>query len=418
MNREIDRRSQARFRLALAALILFGLGVIAAALRLAPRVVPDVYVLNDFYDYYIGARLFWDGHYPCGVTPEFARLAQQYGVRFMWGTGYNYPPVLVLLLWPFLLLRPEPAAWVWAGASLLTLGILVYLVARRVSGPWRSLLVTCYMLSYTPVIYSIGSGQVNILVLAALTAYLLARSDGIRAAGLALASLVKVFPALFTGKEILQGRFRFALLSAALMVGALVIPAVLRGPGVVVDYFTRVLPEINHAFHADMSNQSLNGLFSRLLADPTLAGLAVPHGVLVAADLIATAAILAGLLFVTWRRRYDEPVLTLLWLAGLTLIAGRNMFWNFAPCVFIGIYLIVGWEGLAGWQRGLFIASALITNLLWHFVYALGYAMTPADLPLPRLVFTLIFSLGTVSLVLKAAALLGEPRGRRREILG
>jgi hypothetical protein len=206
-----------------------------------------------------------------------------------------------------------------------------------------------------------------------------------------------------------------ALLSLAVMAGVLLIPAILRGPGVVLDYFFQVLPRLNHTFNPDMSNQSLNGMLSRLLSDPGYSALVVPEWVLASLGLAVTLLLLAGLVIVTLRRRYAEPVLTLIWLAGLTLIAGRNMYWNFAPCVFIGIYLILRWEALAGWQRALFISSALISNLLWHVLYGVGYAAVPADLPIPRALFVLLFSAGTVSLVLAAGPLLGmrrEPAAR------
>jgi hypothetical protein len=392
---------------ALIVMIAGSLAVILLMLLLQPRLAPKAVRFNDFYDYYIGCRLFWDFRFPYGVTPDFARLAGEYGVNFMWGTGYDYPPFLVVVMWPLLLLPPERAAWLWTAVSVAALGMLTYLIARRIEGPWRKLLAGFYILSYTPVLYSIGSGQVNIAVLCMLSLYLLGRRDGVRATGLALATLIKVFPGLFVVKDALRRRFRLALLSLAVMAGVLLIPAIVRGPRLVLDYFIQVLPTLNHTFNPDMSNQSLNGMFSRLLSDPGYSSLAAPEWVLTSAGLAATAAILAGLCIATVRRRYDEPVLTLIWLAGLTLIAGRNMYWNFAPCVYIGVYLIRRWEALAGWPRALFIGSALISNLLWHFLYGLGHATTPADLPIPRPPFVLLFSLGTLSLVLAAGALLG-----------
>lgn len=415
-NATSQTRASGSSHLALIGLIIAAMGIILTALLLAPSVVPAAHLFNDFYDYYIGSRLFWDGKYPYGVTPDFVRLVGQYGIHFMWGTGYDYPPFLTVVFWPLLLLPPEPAAWLWASASLVALGTLIYLVARRVEGRWRKLVVAFYMLSYTPVLYSIGSGQVNIAVLCLMAAYLLGRTEWLRVVGLAIASLIKVFPGLFVGKEILQRHFRFALLCVATMAGILLIPAILRGPGQVVTYFTQVVPELNHAFNPDMSNQSLNGMFSRLFSDPWLSHLAVPGQVLTAAGLALSLVILAGLCVLTLQRRYDEPVLSLIWLAGLTLIAGRNTFWNFAPCVFIGVYLIGHWEALAGWQRWLFIASALISNLLWHVGYGLGFETVPADLAIPRALFVLIFSLGTVSLVLEAAALFGLPAAKWKHL--
>jgi hypothetical protein len=175
----------------------------------------------------------------------------------------------------------------------------------------------------------------------------------------------------------------------------------------VVDYFFKVLPDLNHIFAPDVGNQSLNGAFARLLSDPWQTTLVVPDQVLSALDLLSLAVILAGLVVLTLRRRYEDFVLTLLWLAGLTLIAGKNSFWNFAPCIFIGVFLLRRWDALARWQRGLFIASAVISNFLWYPVYLGGFSLVPADLPIPRLLFVLIFSAGTVSLLLEVAALLG-----------
>ncbi len=174
-----------------------------------------------------------------------------------------------------------------------------------------------------------------------------------------------------------------------------------------VDYFIRVLPQLNHIFAPDVGNQSLNGAFSRLLSDPWQTALAVPDWVLTAADMLSLLMIITALVVLTLRRRCDEFVLSLIWLAGLTLIAGKNSFWNFAPCMFIGVYLIQRWLDLARWQKWCFIASALISNLFWYPIYLAGFNLVPADLPIPRVLFVLIFSAGAASLFLEVAVLLG-----------
>jgi Glycosyltransferase family 87 len=395
--------------LALIAMIIAWLGIILTALLLVPRLVPEAYRFNDFYDYYIGSRLFWDGKYPYGVTPDFLALNRQYGLRFLWATGYSYPPLLAMAFGPLLILRPDTATWVWAGASMVAFCVLVYLVARRGQGPWRRVVVGFYLLSYAPAIYSIGAGQINIAMLYLMAGYLLGSADWQRVVGLSLASMIKVYPILFLVKEAFQRRFRFVLLCLVVMAILMLVPAILRGPGLVVDYFTRVLPQLNRTFAPDVGNQSLNGAFSRLLSDPWQTTLAVPAWVLTAADLLSLLVIVAALVILTLRRRYEEYVLSLIWLAGLTLIAGKNSFWNFAPCMFIGVYLIQCWFDLAYWQKWLFVVSALISNLFWYPVYLGGFSLVPADLPIPRALFVLVFSAGAVSLLLEVAVLLGLP---------
>jgi hypothetical protein len=409
-NTEAQRSANRNANLALITMIVAWLGIILGALLLVPRVVPAGYRFNDFYDYYIGSRLFWDGKYPYGVTSDFLALTRQYGLRFIWATGYSYPPFLAMAFGPLLLLRPETAAWLWVGASMVAFCVLVYLLARRVEGPWRRVVVGFYLLSYAPAVYSIGAGQVNIAVLYLMAGYLLGRAEWQRVVGLSLASMIKVYPILFLVKETFQRRFRFVMVCIAVMAALMLAPAILRGPGLVVDYFTRVLPYLDHIFAPDVGNQSLNGMFSRLLSDPWQTMLAGPDWVLTAADLLSLLVILAGLVLLTLRRRYEESVLSLIWLAGLTLIAGKNSFWNFAPCMFIGVHLIKRWHDLARWQQWLFVVSALISNLLWYPVYLGGFDLVPADLPIPRLLFVLIFSAGTVSLVLEVAVLLALPK--------
>jgi hypothetical protein len=403
---EAQRRTHRDANLALIAMIVAWLSIILSALLLVPRVVPAGYRFNDFYDYYIGSRLFWDGKYPYGVTTDFLALTRQYGLRFIWATGYSYPPFLAMVFGPLLLLRPETAAWLWVGASMLGFCVLVYLVARRVEGPWRKVVVGFYLLSYAPAVYSIGAGQVNIAVLYLMAGYLLGRAEWQRVMGLSLASMIKVYPILFLVKETLRRRLRFVMVCVAVMAALMLAPAILRGPSLMVDYFTRVLPYLDHIFTPDVGNQSLNGMFSRLLSDRWQSILAVPDWVLTAADLLSLVVILTGLVLLTVRDRYEEFVLSLIWLAGLTLIAGKNSFWNFAPCMFIGVYLIQRWHDLARWQQGLFVVSALISNFLWHPIYLGGFNLVPADLPIPRLLFVLIFSAGTLSLVLEVAVLL------------
>ena len=129
------KRRSRNANLALIALIMGWLGIITAALALAPKVAPESYRFNDFWDYYIGSRLFWDGKYPYGVTADFLALIRQYGLRFMWATGYSYPPFLAMAFGPMLLMPPETAAWIWAGVSMAAFCVLVYLISRRVEGP-------------------------------------------------------------------------------------------------------------------------------------------------------------------------------------------------------------------------------------------------------------------------------------------
>ena len=409
-NTEAQRHAMRYANLALIAMIVGWLGLAVAALIWIPRLVPEAYRFNDFYDYYIGSRLFWDGKYPYGVTADFLALTKTYGIRFLWATGYSYPPFLAMAFGPLLLLPPETAAWLWAGANLAGFGVLVFLVARRVDNRRRKLEVGFYVLTYAPLLYSIGAGQANIAVVYLIAAYLYGSAEWLRVVGLSLASMIKVYPVLFLVKDAVQRRFRFVLLSLVVMAIVMVVPAILRGPGLVVDYFTRVLPYLNHIFAPDVGNQSLNGAFSRLLSDPSQTALTVPDWVLTAADMLSLLAILTGLVVLTLRRRYEKTILSLIWLAGLTLIAGKNSFWNFAPCVFIGVYLLHRWGSLARWQRGLFVASALISNLLWYPIYLGGFELVPADLPIPRLLFVLIFSAGTISLLLEVAALMGMRR--------
>jgi hypothetical protein len=410
---EADRRTERYANLALIALIIAWLALILTALIVAPLLVPGSYRFNDFWDYYIGSRLFWDGKYPYGVTTDFLALSRQYGLHFMWATGYSYPPFLAMAFGPLLLLPPQTAAWVWAGASMIGFCVLVYLITRGVKGPWRRVVVGLYLLSYAPAVYTIGSGQVNVAILYLIAGYLLGTAQWQRVLGLSLASMIKVYPVLFLVKETVQRHIRFVLWCVLVLVLVLLAPAVLRGTGMVFDYFFRVLPDLNHIFAPDVGNQSLNGAYSRLLSDPWQMGLAVPDRVLSGLDLFSLAAILAGLVILTVRRRFDDYVLTLIWLAGLTLVAGKNSFWNFAPCMFIGVYLLQKWDGLAGWQRALFIASAAISNLLWYPIYLGGFDLVPGDLPIPRLLFVLIFSAGTISLLLEVAALFGLPAPTR-----
>jgi hypothetical protein len=389
------------------ALIITWLGIILAALLMTPRLAPEAYRFNDFWDYYIGSRLFWDGKYPYGVTPDFLALIRQYQLRFIWATGYSYPPFLAMAFGPLLLLSPETAAWIWTGASMAAFCVLVYLLTRRTEGPWRRVVVGFYILTYAPAVFSIGAGQVNIAILYLMAGYLLGRTEWQRVLGLSIASMIKVYPILFLAKETLQRRFKFVAASVAVMAALMLVPALLRGPSLVVDYFTRVLPYLDHIFAPDVGNQSLNGAFSRLLSDPWLTTLTVPSRMLTTLDMLSLVVILSGLVMLTLRRRYADYVLTLIWLAGLTLVAGKNSFWNFAPCMFIGLHLLQNWEELTTWQRGLFIASAVISNFLWYFVYVAGFSIVPATFPVPRLLFVVIFSAGSISLLLEVGALLG-----------
>ncbi|MDQ6901004.1 MAG: DUF2029 domain-containing protein [Candidatus Dormibacteraeota bacterium] len=285
-------------------------------------------LFNDFYTYWAAARILGRGGdpYDINLVNHVLRVA---GVHSTVGAvGYSYPLLLAELLRPLALLPPRTAAILFTAASLAAFGVAMYLLLEPLSraATWELLLLATGAGLFAPVNGSLYFGQVNLIVLSLLA---LAFHRIVRPGALAVASAIKLYPAVALAAFGAQGRRAFRPLLGALTASLLliVVPNLSR-------HQWRYEGTVGRMLQPDTfwTNQSLNGFFSRLsLASqwtrPPLPGLAVTGPMLVVCALFGLLAV--GV--IGWRRGnpWDAGFALLLCLG--VVIAPGNSLWNFTP---------------------------------------------------------------------------------------
>jgi hypothetical protein len=153
--------------------------------------------------------------------------------------AYLYPPLLATLVAPIAALFADfrAAMWVWAagGAGLTVVATWTVARAAGIRQPRAVLLLIAATFALAPVIFELIMGNVHLLLLGLLgTAWLALRRGSVQGellAGIAIAvaSLVKVFPAVLLLWLLLTGRWRAAF--AAIGAGAAIVVATLPVTG-------------------------------------------------------------------------------------------------------------------------------------------------------------------------------------------
>ncbi len=194
--------------------------------------------------------------------------------------NYPNPPVMALVLRPFYRLEPTTGALVWFGLKAILAGVSIAWAVRLAQGTrpmpdWAVGLVVLFSLH--PILGDLSHGNVNILiaflVIAALQ-LLSWRWDILAGLTLALAIACKVTPALFL-PYFLWKRWWKALASASvgLVLWLVVVPGAAlgfeRNTALLQSWFdTMVKPfVVEGRITSEHANQSLPGLFTRLLTD-------------------------------------------------------------------------------------------------------------------------------------------------------
>jgi hypothetical protein len=249
--------------------------------------------------------------------------------------GFKYPPVFAYLLQPFARLSHRAGQWTWFGLNLAflaaLLGLCVRLTGSALARRYWGVLVFAAVLA-PPTRLTLQLGQMSLLMALLLVgAYALARRHA-RLAGLllAVAGMIKLYPALLAAAFLLYGPRRVALWAAAW--AALLVAAFLPvyGTAHYRAFLDALILSSNHAYGAEF-NLSFVGFWSRLLSRTPYA---VP---LVDAPLLArTLVVLSGLaalavcVAATGRPRSSgmAPLEYSLWLCAMLLLSPINGCYN------------------------------------------------------------------------------------------
>jgi hypothetical protein len=251
---------------------------------------------SDFALYYLDGRAFWEGRNP--YTPaDFVLVHSQFRLPGIEADRSNDPPAFILLVAPLSRLRYDRAYWLWALINMAALAgallLLLHSLSRNLdrSSLW---IIGALALLYHPVNvnWSFGQSKIIILFLLALTLHGIESGyAAVAGTSLALATLLRLFPALLFGYLILQHQWRIVLYAgAALLIGAIG-TLLIVGPGFGLEFF-QALPYLTSASVVrNLGDIAPYAAVMRLFAGlSTRPGLVLPH------DLLRLMAWVPGLL--------------------------------------------------------------------------------------------------------------------------
>jgi len=267
------------------ALLLFLLLLVPFAYNYGYGIASQQHV--DFPCFYVAATLAFEQRVSPYDYEVFSRQWEETVTGFP--IRYTYPPPNLLMVYPLTLLPYQAAQTLFLILNLLFFLILIWLVFAIGQWPLGSLFglfAIGYMFAYYPVTSVLRSGQINLLVivLLGLSWYLYKRgkSDILVAASLALAILLKTYPALFLLYYLLKRRMKivlYALGIIALVSAAtyLVLPSHLWS-----DWVTQILLQSTVGDKpiagillgaSDWENQTIHGFTARLFGESGFHGL-------------------------------------------------------------------------------------------------------------------------------------------------
>lgn len=229
---------------------------------------------QDFPSYYFAARLAFD-HALSPYTHQNWLLAGEISNQFVW--PFLYPPPTLVLFRLLNLVSYTTAKNLFLifnhGLLLAFFWIMIFKIQRLRLGHPLVLLGAAYLVIFRPLSDTLRFGQVNLLILVLITAawWLLkeGRSELLAGLALALAALIKVYPALLIGLLLLKGRWRAFALSLfwLVLLSAASLPFLPQNAWV--DWLTQVSSPgygswVRGLDPAMLANQSLNGFTARL----------------------------------------------------------------------------------------------------------------------------------------------------------
>jgi hypothetical protein len=252
---------------------------------LADSLAADRVLFKDLGQEYLLARALADGVDPYVPMRDLA-------TRYLEPVGYldktfptPHPVSAGLLFLPGLVLEYSTLVRVWFGLELVFLVLGVAWSARAAGWPLGARMapvVAFGLLAWFPVVIELGLGQVTLALLAGLAGAqlaLLRRRLWLGGVALGLTLLLKplAWPWLLA---LVWGRAWRALVAClAVVLGGIALCALRLGPGVLVDYTTRVLPRVSALYATEPTNISLWTVGPRLFEAAEAArvvGAAVP----------------------------------------------------------------------------------------------------------------------------------------------
>ena len=249
---------------------------------------------NDFSHYYTSALLLREG-----INPYRADLrirASELGLNVGDNVRATYPPTFLLCFEPLTLLNPRPAYWTWIAINVVAMAIALAMLL----GPRSHLDVTTalslagFAILFPAFADNFGFAQSQAIVLLLLVLAMRSLQNGMdRAAGaaLAIAVLLRIFPAITFGYLVMRRRWRalgFAI--ACIAIGSAITIAIV-GLRTTLDFREAIAFVTGSGWLIRPANVALHAFIARLFIYS--AGLPLPETLNLARRVIEVACELA-----------------------------------------------------------------------------------------------------------------------------
>ncbi|MCX6732057.1 MAG: glycosyltransferase family 87 protein [Candidatus Roizmanbacteria bacterium] len=329
-----------------------------AFIMLVVKTVPYIFLHNDFYDYWIGAKLLRSGLSPYGTGAYFLEIKNNFHLNFHIATGYSYPPFTAWIMYPLSFIEPHVAAWIWMIFSLIQYVLLCW----QFIGKYRNKWIYFFLLTFSPILYSIASGQINIFILTCLWIWFKKPKSWIGSLCFALVCIIKVYPVLLLLLFILKKEWKMISQILFFIFIFVLMPILSYGPKETIFYFTHVLPNLQNQTNSYFTYQSFISVITRYFG-------AGNQLMLRSINNVFCTTVLFLLITYSLTIKKSLHYLSSLWIVGLSLLPGTTTFWNFTPMIF-GIFLIWdNWKKQTLIVRCLFIGAVTISNFTWHSTF-------------------------------------------------
>jgi hypothetical protein len=343
----------------------------------------------DFPSFYYGAKAaFQMGELPYS-PPVWKILQKSYPEARLF--PYIYPPPSLLFFYPLSLLDYQTAKVVMLALNnLLVVGFVFFFLLKVIKlrpSSYLALVLAGYIFWFSPMIYTIKTGQINLVILMLICLSWLAVKDKLGplwvAIPLAIGISLKLYPVLFIPILLFRREYKaLIILALALLFIALVATWVLP-TGIWQDWYAHVASKgyastFSGLTVASTGNQSINGFLMRLFVGVNRENVDVllpaPDWVTRVVPYLASGSVLMASLAITYlgRRNLSEEALDLqfsLWSLVLFLVAPLS--WDhllvlLLPCLYVAARRVVMRREIL---QGVFVALVAVL-LAWDYPYS------------------------------------------------
>ncbi|RJQ26510.1 DUF2029 domain-containing protein [Candidatus Parcubacteria bacterium] len=194
-----------------------------------------------------------------------------YVVQDRFFTQYVYPPFGLLFFLPFTFLPFLVAQKVWIVMSLMFFTASIYLIFKTLNKKYSSLmgltLTAWFFIFYFPLKFSLGMGQINLLILflVTLSIYLLnKKQDYLSGFFLAVSFVLKFFPVLFIPYLLLIRRWKVLISFVFSTVILNAVTFVFLKSDITIYFWKNIFLDLVRSSKDYYYNQSLDGSFLRM----------------------------------------------------------------------------------------------------------------------------------------------------------